>query len=87
MFFLSNFVGMETNSCLRVLFDVLLFTEKSKTDEWKLTLKERKSSKKDERVAPTGPSTEQSQDEIKSHRGAYTVQNNLPNLTNWLCWQ
>ncbi|XP_052763143.1 dual specificity tyrosine-phosphorylation-regulated kinase 4-like isoform X2 [Mya arenaria] len=43
--------------------------EKSKTDEWKLNLKERRSSKKEERVPPVGASAEQSQDEIKSHRG------------------
>ncbi|KAL4218502.1 Dual specificity tyrosine-phosphorylation-regulated kinase [Mactra antiquata] len=43
--------------------------EKSKTDEWKLSLKERKSSKKDERVPPVGASAEQSQEEIKIHRG------------------
>lgn len=48
---------------------ISFYSEKSKTDEWKLTLKERKSSKKDERTAPVGLSTEQSQDEVKSHRG------------------
>ncbi|XP_045180231.1 dual specificity tyrosine-phosphorylation-regulated kinase 4-like isoform X2 [Mercenaria mercenaria] len=42
--------------------------EKSKTDEWKLNLKERKSSKKEERVPPVGASAEQSHDEIKTHR-------------------
>lgn len=42
--------------------------EKSKTDEWKLTLKGRKSAKKEERVPPTGVSVEHSHDEIKTYR-------------------
>ena len=42
-----------------------LSTEKSKTDEWKLTLKERHSSKvKGERVPPVGASADQSHDDI-----------------------
>ena len=44
---------------------ILFFLEKSKTDEWKLSLKERKSSKvKGERVPPVGASADQSHDDI-----------------------
>ena len=51
------------------VYDIILISlslsEKSKTDEWKLSLKERRSSKvKGERVPPVGASADQSHDDI-----------------------